>query len=233
MTLDRMALDGIELSEYLRKHLHRQKIIVVAHSFGTIIALKMVRARPDLYYAYVETGQVADSSATNAIVYKALLAKAQDLNNLQALDELRRVGPPPYRSGQGNQVQEKWANRFQGANQFIFGTLGLALISPGYTAKDLSADIEGQMLSGERLVPQALSITPKDLGLSFEVPIFFFQGTGDLTTPTLLAKRYFNEIRAPHKEFVPIQGGHFAVFTNSSEFLKELVARVLPLTREN
>jgi pimeloyl-ACP methyl ester carboxylesterase len=81
------------------------------------------------------------------------------------------------------------------------------------------------MLSGERLVPQTRSLTQKDLGLEFAVPILFFEGTEDFTTPTALAREYLAAIQAPRKEFVPITGGHFAVFMNSAEFLKELIAR--------
>ena len=58
---------------------------------------------------------------------------------------------------------------------------------------------------------------------------WFFQGTEDYTTPTALARQYLGAIKAPHKEFVPIDGGHFAVFMNSDQFLRELVAHVLPL----
>jgi hypothetical protein len=36
-------------------------------------------------------------------------------------------------------------------------------------------------------------------------------------------------MKAPRKEFVPIHGGHFAVFMHSDEFLQELVKRVRPL----
>jgi len=55
------------------------------------------------------------------------------------------------------------------------------------------------------------------------------QGTEDFTTPTALARQYLGAIKAPRKEFVPIDGGHFAVFMNSDQFLRELVAHVLPL----
>jgi pimeloyl-ACP methyl ester carboxylesterase len=34
MTVDRMTKDGIEVAEYLRKHLGKDKIIVLGHSFG-------------------------------------------------------------------------------------------------------------------------------------------------------------------------------------------------------
>src|SRR4051794_40339399 len=44
--------------------------------------------------------------------YDALFRKAQSTGNPQAVDELKSIGPPPYPSGQGYQVQRKWANRF-------------------------------------------------------------------------------------------------------------------------
>jgi proline iminopeptidase len=69
----------------------------------------------------------------------------------------------------------------------------------------------------------------KELGLKFAIPMFFFEGTEDFTTPTDLARKYLEAIQAPRKEFVPISGGHFAVFMNSDQFLRELVAHVLPI----
>jgi pimeloyl-ACP methyl ester carboxylesterase len=229
MTLDRMAKDGIELSAFLRKHLGKDRIVLVAHSFGSILALRMVQARPDLFYAYVGTGEVADETKNWSVAYAALLEKAQATGNQQAIDELRRIGPPPYTNGAGYQAQRKWSNRFEGADRFLYGTVGLTLVAPGGSVQDLYDSRDGQNLSGERLVSLTRSSTSNDLGLEFRVPMFFFQGTEDFTSPTALARQYLGAIKAPHKEFVPIDGGHFAVFIHSDQFLEELVARVRPL----
>jgi pimeloyl-ACP methyl ester carboxylesterase len=231
MTLDRMVQDGIEVAEYVHAHLGKDKIIVVAHSFGSILGMRMISARPDLFYAYVGTGQVADNARNYTVAYDALLRKARTTANRQALDELRRIGPPPYKSGEGYGVQRKWSNRFEGADQFLFGTIGLALVAPGNTVQDFNDDADGQLLSGERLVEQTRSVGPKDLGLKFTIPIYFIQGAEDFTAPTELARRYLASIQAPRKEFVSIKGGHFAVFVNSGEFLDVLVKRVRPLAR--
>ena len=95
--------------------------------------------------------------------------------------------------------------------------------------RDINDSADGQMLSGERLVPQTTSLEPKDLGLDFAIPMFFFQGAEDFTTPTALARQYLASIKAPRKKFVRIDGGHFALFMNSNQFLRELVRRVGPL----
>jgi pimeloyl-ACP methyl ester carboxylesterase len=229
ITVDRMVQDGLELSEYLCKHLGKDKIIIVGHSFGSIIGVLMARAKPSLFYAYVGTGQVADSTKNYFVAYDALLKKARAVGNQQAFDEVSRVGPPPYASGEGYRVQRKWANAFEGADQFLFGTIGLTLVSPGNSVQDINDSVDGQQLSGERLVPLTKSMGSKDLGLEFSIPMFFIQGTEDFTTPTALARNYFDSIKAPRKIFITISGGHFAVFMHSDQFLQELVVRVRPL----
>ena len=231
LTRERMSQDGIELAEYLCRHLGKQKIILVGHSFGSVLGLRMVKARPELFYAYVGTGQIGDETRNYAVAYGALLNKARALGDERALAELKQVGPPPYSSGAGFRVQWKWANRFEGADQFLAGTLGLALVSPGYSVADINDSAEGEMLSAEQLVPQPKS-GPKELGLEFAVPIFFFQGAEDFSAPTELARQYLKMIKAPRKRFVAIRGGgHFAVFMRSDQFLHELVSRVRPLAK--
>jgi pimeloyl-ACP methyl ester carboxylesterase len=230
MTINRMVQDGIEVADYLRHHLNKKKIIVVAHSFGSVIGLAMVRARPDLFYAYVGTGQVADETRNYYAAYDALMQKARAVGNQEAIADLTRVGPPPYKSADGYRAQWKWANKFEGADVFLYSRLGLTLVAPGSSVRDLNMSDDGQALSGDRLVSQATSQTSAGLGLDFAIPMFFFQGAEDFTTPTALAHQYLNALKAPQKAFVPIEGGgHFAVFMKPDLFLKELIARVRPL----
>ena len=212
----------------------KKKIIIVGHSFGSVVGIGVARARPDLFHAFVGTGQVADAARSYAVAFDALRNKARQTNDAQALSELDHVGPPPYTTGEGYQVQRKWSNRFEGAEQFLAGTIGFALVAPGYSVRDINDWFDGQILSAGQLVPHMRTQGPKEFGTEFGLPIFFFQGDEDFTTPTALAREYFDLIRAPHKEFVPIQGGgHFAMFMRSAEFLNELVKRVRPLAVEH
>lgn len=68
-----MVQDGIELAEFLRKSLRKEKIILVGHSWGSILGVFMAKARPDLFYAFVGTGQIADPAKTYAVAYSELL----------------------------------------------------------------------------------------------------------------------------------------------------------------
>jgi pimeloyl-ACP methyl ester carboxylesterase len=232
ITIERMVQDGVELAELLSKRLHKDKIVLVGHSWGSILGVFMVKARPELFHAFVGTGQVADPTRNYAVAYAALVARASRDGNWQALQELNEVGPPPYRDGKGFAIQRKWSNRFEGADVFLASTLGFALTAPGYSLGDINDWFEGQNVSAEHLVPRTSTLDPKLLGGEFAVPVFVIQGAEDFTTPTSLAQTYLNSIHAPRKGFATIDGaGHFAVFTKQDMFLNELKARVLPLIR--
>ena len=232
ITIDRMAQDGIELSELLRKTLQKDKIALVGHSWGSTLGVFMVKARPELFYAFVGTGQVADQIRNYSVAYEALLKKAERVGEERAIRELKEIGPPPYANGRGYAVQRKWSNLFEGADVFLSSMFGLALAAPGYSARDINDWIEGQDLSGQRLIPQTSKLEARTLGGDFALPVFVIQGAEDFTTPTSLARSFLDSLRAPRKAFVAVEGGgHFAVFMKSDVFLQELVARVLPLTR--
>jgi pimeloyl-ACP methyl ester carboxylesterase len=230
ITVARLTQDGVELADLLRKQLRKDKIILVGHSWGSILGVHMAKARPDLFYAFVGTGQVADPARSYTVAYRELLRKAEMLKDDRAIRELREVGPPPYSDGRGYGVQRKWSNFFEGADAFIFSMVGFALTAPGYTSRDVNDWFEGQNVSGERLVPQTSALDARTLAGDFAVPVFVIQGAEDFTTPTSLARSFVDSIRAPVKAFVPIEGGgHFAVFMKSRAFLDQLVSRVRPL----
>ena len=77
MNLDRIAGDGVEVLEHLRRSLNKKKIVVLGHSWGSTVAVHMVQRRPGLFAAYVGTGQVASWAAAVQTQFDLLLAKAR------------------------------------------------------------------------------------------------------------------------------------------------------------
>jgi pimeloyl-ACP methyl ester carboxylesterase len=236
ITLKRMVSDGIELAEYLRRTMHTEKIIIVGHSWGSVLGALIAQARPDLLCALVGTGQVVDNTRNYQVAYRNLLEKARATGEKRALEELRSVGPPPPSDRTGPEVdrqwevQHKWSNSFEHADEFLTMTLGYALVAPSSSPGDLVDWFEGQGISGKRLVPETRDINLMTRVPKLSVPVFIIQGAEDFTTPGELAKRYVAELQAPAKTYVQIEGaGHFAMFMKPREFLSELVTRVRPL----
>lgn len=233
VSVERLTQDGIELAELLRTTLGKKKIVLVGHSWGSTLGIFMVKARPDLFHAFVGTGLVADPARNVAVAHDELLRKAVQAKDQPAIRELREIGPPPYTDGRGYAIQRKWANLFEGADLFIASMFGRALVAPGSTLRDVNDWLDGQSASAERLVPETLKLSREKLAGTFQVPVIVIQGAEDFTTPTRLAKGFVQSIHAPHKAFVTIEGGgHFAVFMKEDAFLQQLVARVLPLVHD-
>ena len=49
LTLEQMTADGVAVSEYLLKHLRKQKLIPFGTSWGSALGVKIVSRRPDLF----------------------------------------------------------------------------------------------------------------------------------------------------------------------------------------
>ena len=85
ITVERMVQDGVELAELLSKRLQKEKIVLVGHSWGSTLGVFMVKARPELFHAFVGTGQVADPARNYAVAYAALVEKASREGNARAV----------------------------------------------------------------------------------------------------------------------------------------------------
>ena len=98
MTIDRMVQDGIEVSEYLTKHLGKKKIILVGGSWGSILGIYMAKQRPDLFYAYIGMAQLVNERAGQAASYARVLQLARADDDQKTVKALEALGPPPWDS---------------------------------------------------------------------------------------------------------------------------------------
>jgi len=235
MALDRMTQDGIELAQFLRGHLHKDKIIIVGHSWGAILGVHMAKARPDLFYAYVGTGQVADAQENETLNYARVLQKAHGLRDTKALADLEASGRPPYHAMKALTTQRIWAQAYEHADSYEAAGQASSLYAPGYSIGDLYHTIQSIRFTldtyiGPTMSGPLMSVNLKALGSDFAIPMFVFEGPDDYITSPELAKAYVETLNAPQKEFVMLPtGGHFSVFTHPEAFVAEMISRVRPL----
>ncbi len=232
MTIDRMTQDGIELSEYLRRHLHKDKIILFGHSWGTVLGVGMVKRRPDLFSVYVATGQVTNEQAMMARTYPRLLARARALGNRRAERELLAAGPPPYGDWRQSKAWLIWSNNLDPGRLEWPHTAGRPWAAVQSQFGQL-LELPGEAFNVATMMPTLMSVNVPALGSRFEAPVVFIQGTEDLDVGTDLVRAYFDGLTAPHKELVLLQGdGHLALFRDRDRFLAALVEHVRPLAVE-
>ena len=88
VTIDRLVQDGVELADTLRTSLRKDKIILLGHSWGSVLGVLMAKRKPDLFQAFVGTGQVGKPAGAYDVAFDALVAKARALSDGRALREL-------------------------------------------------------------------------------------------------------------------------------------------------
>jgi pimeloyl-ACP methyl ester carboxylesterase len=235
VTIDRMAQDGIELAEFLRQHLQKKKIIVLGLSWGTTVGVYMAKARPDLFYSYVGTGQIVNARESETITYRQVLEKARARGDREAIKELEQIGPPPYASQAAMGVQRNWGRAYEPGLQSNLSLISTILLDSDAGFRDLRDYIRGISDSQDHFIGvladgPSTKIDLPALGTDFAIPMFVFEGAEDDVAPAGPARAYLESMVAPQKQFVAIaNAGHTAMYTRSDEFLRLLDENVRPL----
>jgi pimeloyl-ACP methyl ester carboxylesterase len=228
LTLDRVVADGIEVAEFLRAALKKDRIFLIGHSWGSAIGIHMIKRRPDLFAAYVGTGQIVSFQQGIEFNYRRLLAGAEQTSNLDAVIALVQLGSPPYSTREAFLSFRQWSEKLEEPS--VDGLHPRPTPSnPEITSEQVQAIMQGAEFSRSRLFSQYSQIDLPSLGFKFDVPVYFFQGEADYVTPLELAARYLESIFAPKKGLVQFENyGHFFVMNRPGDFLRELVHMVIP-----
>jgi len=238
LTIDRLTRDTEELIELLRTRYQRDRVVLMAHSFGTILGVKVAQKRPDLLYAYVGTGQFVNAVRSEALGYEATLADARAEKNTEAISQLEAIAPfpdpaRPERNLQNLGVERRWLAHYGG--YFRSGGAGhhydVAQLSPTYTAADLQSRQEAHEFILQAMWKELGGVDFSD-STQFKVPVIIMQGRHDRGTSSVLVQKWYEALQAPHKKLVWFEdSAHMVIEEEPGKLLVQLVNEVLPLTR--
>ena len=229
VTLDRLASDGIELAKQLRSRFGNRKVIVLGHSFGSIVAVDMIRRAPEHFALYVGTGQFASFAATiDAQLARLRESGAGDPDLIAQLDALAALEPSLQKFGGVNRLSQTRAPAVDVAFLSALQSRAAEVMAP----KELADWQAGRQTFTPRLVQQMAGVDLNSTARRLEVPFVVIQGSGDWNTPVDAARAYFEQVEAPWKDFVVVDGaGHFAHLTHTPQFLsvlREQARRAVP-----
>jgi pimeloyl-ACP methyl ester carboxylesterase len=226
--------DGVQVSTFVRSRLHKDKIIVLGESWGSAVALEMARQRPDLFHAYVGTGQAIDMRRAEIATYRLLLERVRAEHDDNAVQQLTTIGPPPYTDLSLQTLEQKILGANPAASESTGALEGMAgdfFFAPGYSLRESYQIVLGATKHRSNLVAEDNNYKASSHGQRFELPVFFFQGSEDIQAPLQLVAEYVQDISAPQKQLVVFPGGgHNTYYFSSERFLEELRARVRPLS---
>jgi proline iminopeptidase len=235
VTFDRMEGDALELVNYLRQRFSQPKVFVIGHSWGSMLGLTLVHDHPELFYAYVGTGQVVNVRENERVGYAHVLAEAFQRHDSEGIRELTAIAPyPDPVTGTYNykeNVVRKWEFRYgfalYGKTSLYREILKLSFVSPDYSLRDFSFFITDVVY--DNLQQWVDKFDAHALGPDFQVPIILISGRTDWQVPGILAEDYLNTLSAPSKGFYWVeQASHSAMVEQPTAFARIMIEHVRP-----
>lgn len=237
LSIARLTQDGVEVASYAAGRVNQRKVILVGGSWGSALGVHMAKARPDLFHAYMGTGQMVHYTENELSTYETLLGLARAANDAKTVNALEALGSPPWSNPRAFGIVRK-ATRIYEAKTTIAAPKSwwnpAALYATPEARLDYEAGEEYSFLQFVGLKGNGMlsTIDLHKLGTDFDIPVFLLQGTEDLVTTPAVAKRYFDDITAPMKEFILLpKTGHDPNETMLDAQSRILTSRILPLLK--
>ena len=254
LSLEQFITDTEEVIQYLRSHLEQEKLFVLGHSWGSVLGMHIAKKHPEWLHAYIGLGQVVSFKDNERVVYERLQNHARVHKKPELVAKLETMfsgldqeSPAREKSMLDNCVYvrkelsclagEVLMHHTSWDDFFRVWSLDKS-ISPHLTLTDLSNNIVGDDIAFNRppyhILKDYFEVDlPKDIGSSFEVPIFFFSGRHDFQVPVTLSDQWFSEIKSPHKELIHFEeSSHVIVNEEPGKVLVALVSKVLPCAQD-
>lgn len=239
LTPERIIRDGHALTLYLRERFAEDKITIFGESWGSMLGVWLVQQHPELYHALVSTGQMVAPVANDIEMYEFALEQATAQGRTDAVEALRRNGPPPY-------TRDELVGKFQAMNGIVNGYMHAHAQGEG-TGHNLMFDSLGAPEYGlldkvywalsllntfPNVYSQLNDVDLRTQAAALDVPVYVVKGRWDLNASNPLAEAYFELLDAPHKEWFWFEdSAHTPSWDEPSRFTDVMVNTVLAQTQ--
>ncbi|MDC6406255.1 MULTISPECIES: alpha/beta fold hydrolase [Maribacter] len=213
-TLSVMKQDTEDILEYLLEAFQKDKMIVVANSWGTVLGFHLATEYPNKIASLVAVSPVLDNQKSQNTAQAKLIKHYKARNKKEAVRQLKAVHIP-YENVEDMAVQFKWISDYKGTpipeNEF------------GQYMKFFK-EWEPQWMP---LYKELYSIKALKHRTLFKIPVYVFIGEDDLTTGFELTQKFYERLEAPKKQLFRLKNvGHQIPMYKSVE-MQNLIYNVL------
>lgn len=235
-TLDDIINDAHELCLWLLKRFGKEKLLVMGHSWGSLVGSQLAYRFPELFCGYIGWGQLVNTVKNEQVSMahtRELATQRTDRKTLRTLDKLLPY-PEPHDTDKAlvrkvaAATAVKYAYgygslRYPGAGKYSRRLRKLAKADPDYPNGAIrymgNAEAYIHVLYRDVFRFDLLESSPV-----FRVPVLFVFGDHDWQTPYTLGKEYLERLEAPYKVFRLIKNaGHSTALDNVEDFADFLI----------
>jgi len=236
-TYDLFMNDGKEITKYLLDYLHKDKISLIGHSWGSYFGANLSLNFPEYYDYYIGTGQLVDIKQNEKAFLEA--AKTWAKGDKKGEELVSKLDISHF-SDESMKIKDKIQVRYHYqamAETPDYNALFAILFNPYYSLWDvikfpftLIPDLTkyyGFMNSSEF---DRFSLFNRT---EYQIPFYNINGDRDYTTNYQIAKEYFDSVKAPRKKFYTMENmTHGLLVVRTGEF-SDLMHEIAKLEQTN
>ena len=219
--------DLLEVVLYVKKLYQKDKIVILGHSWGSVLGSMFALEHPEHVLCYIGCGQVVNTLENEKTGYEKLRKAIEKSGNQSDRRKLERIGTYPvqgverevYRKmGQVRSLQGKYGLGMSIDRKLV----GIYIKSPIFGIADLLAIICGMKVNITAL-KEMMDFDIRKWESSYQVPVYYVLGEMDQQTPIELSRAYFAEITAPDKKLYVIpKAGHMTMLDHVEPYRKAI-----------
>lgn len=214
LTSEIIINDALELTDYLRETFHKDKIIILGHSWGTFLGVNLAKRYPDRYIAYISTGTMVDSEKEYKYQYEYYKNKFTEEGNQKKLDNLNSIG-------EFWDISNRDEKKMLAVNKILIDEGNSSAKIKGVWAA-LKYEIFPMLRSteykfkdhlnylGYKAYPHVINeemprFKAENVGCEYNIPVYYIEGDEDIQTPYVLAQELYEKTVAPDKAFYTLK----------------------------
>ena len=224
LTLKQFVEDVDKIISFLKEEFHRDKILLLGHSFGGILGFMYLLEHQDNIEKFVSAGTAFSSTSLEENGYQTVMELAVKAGNEDAVEKLKTLGPPPYETLQKGMVwrmlgvsllgkmNEGILKNFQMSR--VMSVTGTESIDPKWQVKSMT--LAGTMWS--ELITIDISDQVKNIG----IPLLLLAGAKDIMVPFRIMKEGYDNYGGEKEYFILEKSNHMMFIDEPGLFVSKV-----------
>ncbi len=236
LTVEQLISDTLELTNYLRKRFHKEKIYLIGHSHGSFLGIQVAEKSPELYHAYMGVAQMSNQLQSEVQAYGYMLNKFKENRDSRMVHRLEAApvtitngSPHRYLALRDEAMHKLGIGTTHQMKSVLTGVFLLSLMCRDYTIIEKVNTWRAKFRAGASFLwDKMLATDLADAVPELDIPVYFLHGIYDYTCSYDGAKSYFKQLKAPIKGFYTFdQSAHSPIFEEPQKVHRILLQDVL------
>ncbi|WP_312442299.1 alpha/beta fold hydrolase [Lacrimispora sp.] len=224
-SISQMIEDLHGIVQHLKQKYQTDKIVLLGHSWGSVLGSLYVLKHPEHVSAYIGSGQVVNMVENERVGYENAMKLAQTSGNEKHVRMLQQIGEYPTNDFDETLRKLPIVRKVQESYEKDAGTWNLIksmFKSPSFKWHDL-INMTRFSKANRKIIKELFSVDLFSLGNRYNVPVHYILGENDTNAPIELSTAYYETISADYKSLIVIpNAGHNPMFEQPMEFAKAL-----------